>query len=253
MAWLSEQVRHGQGYHNVAGEKDYGAYMSQEYLDASLTPAGWQQTAALKKHIAAVGGLDYDLVVTSPLMRTMQTAVGVFGGGKLQPGDAKTPLMTDRAGGSLVGPISSLGCPPFVATELCREHLVESDEDALWTADHRETKTELAARCARFVQWLLARKEQRIAVVSHSGFLIELLAPYGLDCDGVVGTEIRKGYANCELRSLVLVSRSAKNGPSGSESTFGSRTDFPGGMKAILETKVTSVEESKSAIENGHV
>jgi hypothetical protein len=37
------QVRHAQGIHNVAGEKDFGAYMSHELFDAQLTPLGWNQ------------------------------------------------------------------------------------------------------------------------------------------------------------------------------------------------------------------
>lgn len=36
-------MRHAQGIHNVAGEKDHSAYMSEELFDAHLTPLGWQQ------------------------------------------------------------------------------------------------------------------------------------------------------------------------------------------------------------------
>jgi hypothetical protein len=37
------QVRHAQGIHNVAGEKDFSAYMSHDMFDAQLTPLGWSQ------------------------------------------------------------------------------------------------------------------------------------------------------------------------------------------------------------------
>ncbi|KNA10348.1 hypothetical protein SOVF_145180 [Spinacia oleracea] len=36
-------VRHAQGFHNVAGDKDVEAYLSYDYLDASLTSRGWEQ------------------------------------------------------------------------------------------------------------------------------------------------------------------------------------------------------------------
>ncbi|KAM0000129.1 putative histidine phosphatase superfamily [Helianthus debilis subsp. tardiflorus] len=36
-------VRHAQGVHNVLGEKDHSAYMSDELFDAHLTPLGWEQ------------------------------------------------------------------------------------------------------------------------------------------------------------------------------------------------------------------
>ncbi|KAH7524810.1 hypothetical protein FEM48_Zijuj06G0158600 [Ziziphus jujuba var. spinosa] len=55
---------------------------------------------------------------------TMQTAVGVFGGEAYTDGIEVTPLMVANAGNSDHSAISSLNCPPFVAVELCREHLV---------------------------------------------------------------------------------------------------------------------------------
>lgn len=54
----------------------------------------------------------------------MQTAVGVFGGGGYTDRMDILPLMVANAGNSDRGAISSLNCPPIVALELCREHLV---------------------------------------------------------------------------------------------------------------------------------
>ena len=54
----------------------------------------------------------------------MQTAVGVFGGEGYTDGIDVTPLMVANAGNSIRPAISSLNCPPFIAVELCREHLV---------------------------------------------------------------------------------------------------------------------------------
>lgn len=44
---LHIQVRHGQGIHNVEGDKNYKAYMNPVYFDAHLTPLGWQQVIFL--------------------------------------------------------------------------------------------------------------------------------------------------------------------------------------------------------------
>jgi hypothetical protein len=41
------QVRHAQGIHNVAGEKDFSAYKSYDLFDAQLTPLGWSQVSSL--------------------------------------------------------------------------------------------------------------------------------------------------------------------------------------------------------------
>lgn len=42
-----KQVRHAQGIHNVEGEKDHAAYLSEDLFDAHLTQLGWQQVMVL--------------------------------------------------------------------------------------------------------------------------------------------------------------------------------------------------------------
>ncbi|KAK8678025.1 hypothetical protein V6N13_143542 [Hibiscus sabdariffa] len=227
-------VRHAQGVHNVAGEKDHAAYSSEEYFDAHITPLGWQQVDNLRKHVHETGlSKKVDLVIVSPLLRTMQTAVGVFGGEECKDGIDVPPLMVANAGESDHPEISSLNCPPFVAVELCREHLgvhpcdrrrsisdyrslfpaidfspIENDNDVLWVADTRERNEDVAARGMKFLNWLWTRKEKEIAIVTHSGFLYHTLSVFGRDCHPSVKTEICKHFANCELRSVVLVDRS---------------------------------------------
>ncbi|RVW56209.1 Phosphoglycerate mutase-like protein 1 [Vitis vinifera] len=261
-------VRHAQGIHNVEGEKDHSAYLSQELFDAHLTPLGWQQVDTLHKHVQACGlSKKVELVVVSPLLRTMQTAAGVFGGESYKDGIDVTPLMVANVGNSERPAISSLNRPPFLALELCREHLgvhpcdkrrsiheyrplfpaidfslIESDDDVLWTADVREKNEDVASRGMKFMNWhhcavgscklfsvwfspllckLCTRKEKEIAVVSHSGFLFHALSAFGNDCHPLVKSEICKHFANCELRSMVIVDR----GMIGSDS---STTNYPG-------------------------
>ncbi|CAN1827434.1 Phosphoglycerate mutase-like protein 1 [Linum perenne] len=200
-------VRHAQGVHNVEGDKNYKAYMSAQYFDAELTPLGWEQVDNLRTHVHASGLLDrIELVITSPLMRTLQTAVGVFGGGSYTDRVDGLPLMVANAGNSGRAAISSSNSPPIIAAELCREHfgvhpcdqrrsvsdyqflfpaidfsLIETDEDTVWKPDVRETTEELAARGLKFLNW----------------------------------------FSNCELRSMVIVDRSMI----GSDP---STTDYPG-------------------------
>ncbi|XP_057469061.1 phosphoglycerate mutase-like protein 1 [Actinidia eriantha] len=227
-------VRHAQGIHNVEGEKDNSAYLSEELFDAHLTPLGWKQVDNLRKHVHTSGvSKKIELVVVSPLLRTMQTAVGVFGGQGYMDGIDAPPLMVANAGNSIHPAISSLKCPPFIAVELCREHLgvhpcdrrrnigeykplfpsidfslIESDADILWKPDVREKDEELAARGMKFLNWLWTQKEKEIAVVTHSGFLIHTLSAFGNDCHPSVKSEICKPFNNCELRSVVIVDRS---------------------------------------------
>ncbi|KAG6762537.1 hypothetical protein POTOM_033045 [Populus tomentosa] len=250
------QVRHAQGLHNVEGEKNYKAYLNPEYLDAPLTQLGWQQVDNLRKHVHASGlSKRVELVVTSPLLRTLQTAVGVFGGEGYTDRTNPLPLMVANVGSSGRAAISSHNSPPFIAVEDCREHFgvhpcdkrhdvsdyqflfpavdfslastwiskikvilvkvrnssavpIETDEDVLWKADVRESTEELAARGLKFLNWLWTRKEKEIAIVTHSGFLVHTLRAFGNDCVPSVKKEMCTRFANCELRSMVIVDRS---------------------------------------------
>ncbi|KAF5739805.1 RTFL01-34-G06 isoform 3 [Tripterygium wilfordii] len=223
-------VRHAQGVHNVAGEKDHDALMSPTLFDAQLSPLGWQQVSNLREQVLESGLLKrIELIVTSPLLRTMQTAVGVFGGKSQTEGLDLPPLMEANVGGSGLPAISSSDCPPFIAVELCRERLglhpcdkrrsisesrplfpaidfslIESDEDKLWQADVRESFEDIIGRGMKFLSWLRTRKETEIAVVSHSVFLHQMLNALGNDCHPSAKDEICKKFDNGELRSVMI-------------------------------------------------
>ncbi|XP_062164645.1 phosphoglycerate mutase-like protein 1 [Alnus glutinosa] len=230
------QVRHAQGIHNVEGEKDHNAYLSYDLFDAHLSPLGWKQVDNLRTHVQSSGlSKRIDLVIVSPLLRTLQTAAGVFGGEAYTGGVNVPPLMVANTGNSDHPAISSLNCPPFLAVELCREHLgvhpcdkrrsireyrplfpaidfslIESDDDILWKTDIREKNEEIAARGMKFLKWLWTREEKEIAIVTHSAFLLHALSAFGNDCHPSVKTEICAPFANCELRSVVIIDRSLK-------------------------------------------
>ncbi|OIW14566.1 hypothetical protein TanjilG_14952 [Lupinus angustifolius] len=258
-------VRHAQGFHNVEGDKNYEAYLSYDLLDASLTPLGWKQVDNLQGHVKRSGlSKRIELVIVSPLLRTMQTAVGVFGGEAGSDGINSTPLMNENVGDSGRLAISSLNSPPFIAVELCREHLgvhpcdkrrsineyrnmfpaidfalIESDEDILWKPDIREKNEEVAARGLKFFEWLWTRKEKEIAVVTHSGFLFHTLSAFGNDCHPTVKNEICTHFANCELRSVVIIDR-------GKIGSYESSTNFPGKIPDGLDLPSDVADEKLS-------
>ncbi|XP_062225050.1 phosphoglycerate mutase-like protein 1 [Phragmites australis] len=247
-------VRHAQGIHNVEGEKDPNAYMSPALFDAHLTPLGWNQVDGLREHVKKCGlAKKIELVISSPLLRTMQTAVGVFGGENYTDGVSAPPLMVQNAGHSGRPAVSSLNCPPFLAVETCREHLgvhpcdkrrsiteyrtlfpsidfslAKNDEDVLWEPDVREANEAVATRGMKFIDWLWTREEKEIAIVSHSGFLFHTLSMYSKECHPTIQQEVSKHFANCELRSMMLVDRSML----GSDSAT---WNYPGKIPAGLD------------------
>ncbi|KAG0622192.1 hypothetical protein M758_3G078500 [Ceratodon purpureus] len=246
-------VRHGQGFHNVAGEVDHASYTSWDYADASLTDLGWQQSEALHKHLDVTGiKAQVELVVVSPLLRTLQTAAGVWGGATLAEGGASGGEEVLMVGGLGKAPHAAIAAPKglkFVANEFCREQNgvhpcdrrssvssykksfpcvdfseVGTDEDTWWSETERESAQQLFTRARTFVRWLLNRPESRIAVVSHSSFIFHMCHLFGADCSDVVRKEIQQGFRNCEMRSVVISDRLA-TGPAKVAST-----DFKGGL-----------------------
>lgn len=138
-------IRHAQGYHNAAGERDREAYKSELYRDAHLTRRGWKQAEAAGRHWRSVysshssswngGGLlpRPELVVVSPLNRTLETASAIFGVEEEGEEEREPPKEGGRKGKRLLMrhrpavPGRVAPAPTFftdfsvVAHELCRE------------------------------------------------------------------------------------------------------------------------------------
>ena len=71
---------------------------------------------------------------------------------------------------------------------LCMQ--VETEEDVLWTPDVREAPEDIKQRGLQFIQWLMHRPEQHIAVVGT----VDLVA---LDCAGQGSSRTSVGCCVC--------------------------------------------------------
>lgn len=219
-------VRHGQGFHNLTADlfvsegKVWEAfaqtpdnpYVMPEVMDAPLTQKGRDQAGALQPVIRELekdgdGSSRPKLIVSSTLCRALQTASIAFG---------------DLIGGAGADEGASV---PFIAHEMVREAMgahicdkrrpisqqkrefpwvdfegVELEEDTLFNPSRRETKMETGKRIYEFMLWLSKRKENNLAVVSHSCWLLTLF-------NGVVECDdwCRLWFATGEMRSVKLV------------------------------------------------
>jgi hypothetical protein len=128
-------IRHAEGYHNVA-TKETGSNdcllredkpaSAHHLYDSRLTPKGIAQSEALKAHLAtrpsgARSFTAFDLVVVSPLTRTCETALHVFG----QPREPGKPAFLDLVDSPANTPEYAAGVkvapPRFLVREECRE------------------------------------------------------------------------------------------------------------------------------------
>ncbi|XP_010544050.1 PREDICTED: phosphoglycerate mutase-like protein 1 [Tarenaya hassleriana] len=206
-------VRHGQAMHNVEAEKDRNALLSPHLFDPPLTDLGHEQLENLRKHVVGSGLLKrVELVVTSPLFRAMQTAVGVFGSEDQSHISSSPPicaleLARDRNGLR----------PPDMRRNVSESQalfptidfsLMESEEDNLWNPDVRESEEELLARGLEFMKWLWTRPEKEVVVVSHGIMLQHMLYVFANDCQDSVRHELCKRFGNCEIRTVVIVDKS---------------------------------------------
>ncbi|XP_010519148.1 PREDICTED: phosphoglycerate mutase-like protein 1 [Tarenaya hassleriana] len=210
-------VRHAEGIHNVEVDKNKKALFSPSLSDAQLSPLGWKQVTERRREVHESGLLKrIELVVTSPMQRTIQTATGIFG-------------KEHKSKHNISSPTSIANYPPIIAFELCREQLgmypcnrrgsvskyipkfpeidfslIESEEDQMWQADAMEKVEQVAARGMQFLKWLWEREENEIAVVSHGIFLQETLLAFADNLDPSVKSKLCKRFLNCELRSVII-------------------------------------------------
>jgi broad specificity phosphatase PhoE len=243
-------IRHAEGYHNVATKESGNtdcllrgdvAAKDHALYDSHLTQKGIEQAVNLKAHLAqrpsgSRSFTAFDLVVVSPLTRTCETALHVFG----KPRKPGSPEFINEREAPRHSPEFKAGmtvpAPRFLVREECRERWgkyvcdgrrsikeiaadfedfdfsdVKHDEDAFYT-DERETDEHCCNRAVKFLEWLNARPEKCIAVVTHSSFLRHLFGQFGDTLKAEDRDGLQRLAGNCELRSVILCSHGNKDG-----------------------------------------
>lgn len=200
-AKLVHLVRHGQGYHNVEAAL-YGAaaYKKQSLMDAHLDDTGKAQCIALGARIREIK-LQVDVILVSPLTRTLQTASHMFAGSTSAPRMVAIEMCREAHGGH---PCDQRRPIRMLRTEFPHVDfsLVGTDDDTWHNPDRRETVREVSIRAEKFLQILRERPERNIMVVSHGVFLETFLNRCGLFCTD--DTIKMKRFENAEMRSIVL-------------------------------------------------
>jgi len=207
-------IRHGEGFHNIG-------VMG---LDSRLTPLGWEQSQAIRS-------AHPQLVVSSPLSRALETAVGAFG--CLESGDGLLMVPQEGIEDVQVARPAAYKRPGvrYVVHESCRERAGPSNCDARneretlerrfpgfdfrevpigadthWLEGAAETESSVCARGFRFFRWIMSQPEREVAVVTHSAFLWFAMGTcfVGSDPSRAVKGITEKWFDNGEMRPVIV-------------------------------------------------
>jgi broad specificity phosphatase PhoE len=164
-------VRHAQGVHNEAAERDgVSAYLSEEWADAHLTELGLQQCRTLGERVLDKVNTS-SLLVVSPMNRTIETAVWSFPSLVRKIPWIALDCIREQTGQHPCDRRSSRGVLaqdyPFVEFDE-----VATENDNLYNLyAGREPEADVERRGHEFIEWLLKRPEKEIIVVTHSAWL----------------------------------------------------------------------------------
>lgn len=171
-------IRHGTAEHNVlfheVGEK---AYMMIK--DSNLTQEGQEESIILGKNWLDKNYIE--LVLVSPLTRTIQTANNIFNGTQVKmmafdeikeyPGSYE-PINHRKDKHELV-----------VKYNKTINFKALSEKDSLWHETDVESMESLEERVKKMKDYILSRKETNIAIVSHNSYLAYFLRGKIADAD----------------------------------------------------------------------
>jgi len=166
-------IRHGYALHNKLFW-EIGAKAYSDYVDTPLLHKGYIQADECRKRYKKELK-DIELVLVSPLTRTLQTAVSIFGEStffrtKIRALDC---LMEYPQGGPEL-------CNKRKTREILRrnyptvEFTYVKDGEVEWN-QNKETIKELQSRIDEMIEFIRKRPETKIAVVSHSSILCQHL------------------------------------------------------------------------------
>jgi broad specificity phosphatase PhoE len=173
-------IRHGQSTFNAAYEQ---TGVDPMLFDAPLSPLGVAQLEGARRQLAALP--TPDIILSSPLTRALQTALGLFGrdGTKIEVSN----LHHERLECSC-----DVGRSPTVLASEFPELRFDHLTDPWWhdgEPDERgiaiEPPSVFTERVDRFASWARSQHGKTVMVVGHAGFFQQL-------------TGYR--FANCEIR-----------------------------------------------------
>ena len=164
-------IRHGVAEHNINYFK-YGSqtFYDPQFTDTKLVDEGIQQATSLRDSWTQLK--DIDLVVVSPLMRTLQTAEILFNGTN-KPIIALDYIREYPLGLHTCNKRSSKEEYMKLFPKVDFSNL-QTNNDEVWSSTKEESKESLNSRIQELLQFVKSRSETNIALVNHCSFIGQL-------------------------------------------------------------------------------
>jgi broad specificity phosphatase PhoE len=170
-------IRHAQSEANAALDLDNPTF----YYDARITSVGKEQALSVQKKLK---NIDFDLMLCSPLTRTLQTFSLIF------PTPINNtiilPLIREHLDHSC-----DVGRQPSILQKEF-SHLNFDDVNKFWWNNDKyihekkinyESIEDLDKRVMRFKKWIQKRSENKIALVSHGTFISRIIHFFLDNCE----------------------------------------------------------------------
>jgi len=166
MSKILHLIRHGHSLHNELFHKiGVEAFRIPLTIDSPLTQEGHLQSIELGHTWQNKN--DIELVLVSPLTRTLETCMNIFGDTDI-PIESHEFLREYPIGEDTCNKRSSLNIIKKKYTKV--KFNLDDDQDLLWTSEYRESLDELEIRLQIMIDYLKSRKETNIAIIGHSSF-----------------------------------------------------------------------------------
>lgn len=180
-------IRHGESFSNISD-------LNHNIIDPNLTTHGINQCEILKNKMKSDGLYNkIDLIVVSPLSRSLQTCSNVFDNLIYQVNFICLEEVREH--------IDKPCHKRKIKKELINQYKYIDFSNITYENDYfydkyngNEPKSEVIKRCNKFIKWLEFRKEKNIVVISHGNFLFPMFN------DVLKDIHNKTFFANCELR-----------------------------------------------------
>jgi broad specificity phosphatase PhoE len=186
-------VRHGESLSNIS-ESNY------QIVDPCLTLKGYEQCELLKKKIEINKIIDnLDLIVVSPLNRTLETYYNIIDNKKY---NNILTISLDEIREHIDNP-----CHKRISISEKKNKYkfvnfdkIKNNQDFMYNKfNGLEPKTNVIQRCEWFINWLKKRKEKNIMIITHGNFLLPMFS------NVLTNMENKSFFSNCELRKNILI------------------------------------------------